>query len=103
MANGQDQKLTNSIQILNELRTGPKSRLSISKALNLQPSTVTYSINRLMELNFVTDSKELDEPKEWVDCNIYTLCKLFMNDNELIDLQKRYETPGEGYGHFKLT
>ncbi|MGH4036552.1 MAG: ArsR family transcriptional regulator [Sphaerochaeta sp.] len=57
MANGQDQKLTNSIQILNELRTGPKSRSSLSRKLNIQPSTVTYSINRLMELNFVSDSK----------------------------------------------
>jgi hypothetical protein len=59
MANGQDQKLTNSIQILNELRTGPKSRSYLSKELKLQPSTVTYSINRLMELDFVNDSKKV--------------------------------------------
>lgn len=59
MANGQDQKLTNSIQILNELRTGPKSRSYLSKQLKLQPSTVTYSINRLIELNFVNDSKKV--------------------------------------------
>ena len=26
-----------------------------------------------------------------------------MNDDELLDLQKGYATPGEGYGHFKLT
>ena len=26
-----------------------------------------------------------------------------MSIDELKDLQKRYETPGEGYGHFKLT
>ena len=54
-------------------------------------------------MKITTDSKELDEPKEWENCNIYTLCKLFMTDNELLDLQKRYATPGEGYGHFKLT
>ncbi|MGB3750705.1 MAG: tryptophan--tRNA ligase [Arcobacteraceae bacterium] len=54
-------------------------------------------------MKITTDSKELDEPKEWENCNIYTLCKLFMNDAELLDLQKRYVTPGEGYGHFKLT
>jgi len=54
-------------------------------------------------MKIVTDSKELDEVKQWENCNIYTLCKLFMNENELLDLQKRYETPGEGYGHFKLT
>ncbi|MGB5792139.1 MAG: tryptophan--tRNA ligase, partial [Poseidonibacter sp.] len=54
-------------------------------------------------MKITTDSKELDEPKEWKNCNIYTLCKLFMNDDELLALQKRYATPGEGYGHFKLT
>ena len=54
-------------------------------------------------MKITTDSKELDEPKEWETCNIYTLCKLFMNEEELLSLQKRYETPGEGYGHFKLT
>lgn len=54
-------------------------------------------------MGIVTDSKELDEPKEWENCNIYNLCKLFMNENELANLQDRYATPGEGYGHFKLT
>jgi len=54
-------------------------------------------------MKITTDSKELNEPKEWENCNIYTLCKLFMTEEELLSLQKRYETPGEGYGHFKLT
>ena len=54
-------------------------------------------------MKIITDSKELDEVKEWKNCNVYTLCKLFMNEDELLALQKRYETPGEGYGHFKLT
>jgi tryptophanyl-tRNA synthetase len=54
-------------------------------------------------MKIVTDTKDLDEPKPYENCNVYTLCKLFMNDDELKDLQKRYATPGEGYGHFKLT
>jgi len=54
-------------------------------------------------MKIVTDSKELDEVKQWENCNVYTLCKLFMDEDELKDLQKRYATPGEGYGHFKLT
>jgi len=54
-------------------------------------------------MGIVTDSKELDEVKEWENCNIYKLSELFMNESELKDLQKRYETAGEGYGHFKLT
>lgn len=61
MANGQDQKLTNSIQILNELRTGPKSRKYLCDELDLQPSTVTYSIKRLMELNYVNSSNDVSK------------------------------------------
>ena len=54
-------------------------------------------------MGIVTDSKELDDVKDHTTCNVYTLCKLFMNDDELKELQQRYATPGEGYGHFKLT
>ncbi|MCK5110046.1 MAG: tryptophan--tRNA ligase [Arcobacteraceae bacterium] len=54
-------------------------------------------------MKIVTDSKELEDIKEWDSCNVYTLCQLFMSDDELVELQKRYATPGEGYGHFKLT
>lgn len=54
-------------------------------------------------MGIVTDSKELNEAKQWKDCNIYKISELFMNENELKDLQERYETPGEGYGHFKMT
>ncbi len=53
-------------------------------------------------MKIVTDSKELHEVKEYATCNIYKLCELFMDKNELITLQNRYSTPGEGYGHFKL-
>ena len=54
-------------------------------------------------MGIVTDSKELDDVKQWKDNNIYKISELFMNESELKDLQKRFETPGEGYGHFKLT
>jgi tryptophanyl-tRNA synthetase len=54
-------------------------------------------------MGIVTDSKGLDDIKDYQTCNIYTLCKLFMNENELKNLQDRYAIPGEGYGHFKLT
>jgi tryptophanyl-tRNA synthetase len=54
-------------------------------------------------MSIVTDSKDLDEAKDYTTCNIYKLCELFMNEDELKELQQRYATPGEGYGHFKLT
>jgi tryptophanyl-tRNA synthetase len=50
----------------------------------------------------VTDATPLEEPKAYEDCNIYALAKLFLSPNELLALQERYKTPGEGYGHFKL-
>jgi len=53
-------------------------------------------------MKIITDSKELDEPKDYVTCNVYKLCELFMDQEELKYMQKRYATPGEGYGHFKL-
>lgn len=53
-------------------------------------------------MKIVTDSKELEDVKEYVTCNVYKLCELFMSEDELQALQKRYQTPGEGYGHFKL-
>ena len=76
----------------------------MSKSYNNTIDMFTTTKQRKKQvMGIVTDSRELDEPKEWENCNIYSLCKLFMDKNELIDLQKRYETPGEGYGHFKLT
>lgn len=53
-------------------------------------------------MSVVTDSTPLESAKEWENCNVYQLCELFMDEGELLNLQKRYQTPGEGYGHFKL-
>lgn len=49
-----------------------------------------------------TDSTALEEPKNWSTCNVYSLAKLFLNESELKELQKRYQAGGEGYGHFKM-
>lgn len=53
-------------------------------------------------MSIVTDSTPLEEAKEYISCNVYKLCELFMDKEELQAMQKRYATPGEGYGHFKL-
>jgi len=53
-------------------------------------------------MGVVTDSKELHEAKDYTTCNVYKLCELFMNEEELNVMKNRYATPGEGYGHFKL-
>jgi tryptophanyl-tRNA synthetase len=49
----------------------------------------------------VTDSIPLEEPKEYENCNVYNLAKLFLDENQLQELQNRYKSGGEGYGHFK--
>jgi tryptophanyl-tRNA synthetase len=53
--------------------------------------------------SIITDSKNIEDVKDYSKCTIYNLCELFMNDNELNNLKDRYNTPGEGYGHFKIT
>jgi len=50
----------------------------------------------------VTEQVALEEPKEWKNCNVYNMAKLFLSEDECISLQKRYESGGEGHGHFKL-
>ncbi len=50
----------------------------------------------------VTDSTPMEEPKEYATCNIYNIAKLFLSNDELQDLQVRYKSGKEGYGHFKL-
>jgi tryptophanyl-tRNA synthetase len=50
----------------------------------------------------VTQSVAVEDPKEYEDCNVYKLSELFMNEDELKDLQERYKRGGEGHGHFKM-
>jgi tryptophanyl-tRNA synthetase len=50
----------------------------------------------------VTEVVGMEEPKEFENCNVYNIVKLFLNDNERIALQERYQAGGEGHGHFKL-
>jgi tryptophanyl-tRNA synthetase len=50
----------------------------------------------------VTDSTALEDPKDWSTCNVFALAKLYLDKDGQIELQKRYEKGGEGYGHFKM-
>ena len=50
----------------------------------------------------VTENVALEEPKEYENCNVYNMAKLFLDERELIELQDRYSRGGEGHGHFKL-
>jgi tryptophanyl-tRNA synthetase len=50
----------------------------------------------------VTENVPMEEPKEYENCNVYNMAKLFLNKNECRELQERYKRGGEGHGHFKL-
>ncbi len=50
----------------------------------------------------VTENIAMEKPKEFIDCNVYNMAKLFLSENELLELQNRYTKGGEGHGHFKL-
>lgn len=49
----------------------------------------------------ISSSTPLGEPLEYEDDNIYALASLFLNDEEKLELQVRYKSGKEGYGHFK--
>ncbi len=50
----------------------------------------------------ITQDIALEKPKEYENCNVYNIAKLFLNEQECLDLQNRYKKGGEGHGHFKL-
>ncbi len=50
----------------------------------------------------VTEQVALEEPKEYENCNVYNMAKLFLEGENLVSLQNRYRAGGEGHGHFKV-
>ncbi len=50
----------------------------------------------------VTESVPLEAPKEYENCNVYNLCRLFLDEAGQKELQERYRRGGEGHGHFKM-
>jgi tryptophanyl-tRNA synthetase len=49
----------------------------------------------------ISSSTPLGEPLEYEGDNIYAIASLFLNDEEKLELQTRYKSGKEGYGHFK--
>jgi len=52
-------------------------------------------------MKIVTDSKELEDPKDPTTCNIFALYNLFATDEEAVDLAMRYRAGNFGYGTAK--
>jgi len=49
----------------------------------------------------ISSSTPLGEPLDYDGCNIYNLASLFLDENQKSELQDRYSSGKEGYGHFK--
>lgn len=54
---------------------------------------------RIMKI--VTDSKELEEPKDPDTCNVYNLYKLFASEDKVAEMAANLRAGGYGYGHAK--
>jgi len=49
----------------------------------------------------ISSSTPLGEPLDYDGCNIYNIASLFLNNEQKLELQDRYASGKEGYGHFK--
>jgi tryptophanyl-tRNA synthetase len=56
---------------------------------------------RKMIMKIVTNSQEMEEPKDPDTCNVFTLYKLFASEEQQLKLRERYTQGGMGWGHAK--
>lgn len=54
-------------------------------------------------MSIKTDSKTVEEPKDPETCAVFTLYKLFANEEQQAELADRYRSGGMGYGDAKQT
>ena len=53
-------------------------------------------------MSIVTDSKNLEDPKDPETCNVVALYQFFASEDELAEMKANYRKGGYGYGHAKL-
>jgi len=68
---------------------------------NIIPIFVEEKQLRKMCMQVVTDSTPVEEPKDPDTCYVYQIFKHFLSETEQLDLAKRYEAGGLGYGTVK--
>ncbi len=52
-------------------------------------------------MRIVTDPTPVEEPKDPDNCNIFQIYRLFLDEQGVADLRRRYRTPGLRYGDVK--
>jgi tryptophanyl-tRNA synthetase len=77
---------------------GQKMSKSYNNAIDLfmEEKALQKRCNKVL-----SSSTPLGEPIEWEGDHIYDLAALFLNDEQKLELQARYKSGKEGYGHFK--
>jgi tryptophanyl-tRNA synthetase len=78
---------------------GQKMSKSYSNAIDIFMETEKKLQKRCNKI--ISSSTPMGEPLEYKGCNIYNLASLFLDDNSQKELQQRYRSGKEGYGHFK--
>ena len=78
---------------------GQKMSKSYDNAIDIFMETEKKLQKRCNKI--ISSSTPLGEPLEYEGCNIYNLASLFLDENRKKELQLRYKTGEEGYGHFK--
>jgi len=68
---------------------------------NVIPLYVPQKSLRKRIMQVVTDSKEVDEPKDPESCNLFAIYKLFAKEEDVKITHQKYLEGGLGYGHLK--
>jgi tryptophanyl-tRNA synthetase len=78
---------------------GQKMSKSYDNAIDIFMETEKKLQKRCNKI--LSSSTPLGEPIESNGCHIYNIASLFLDNKGQLDLQERYKTGEEGYGHFK--
>ena len=78
---------------------GQKMSKSYGNTIEIFPESEKKLQKRCNKI--ITSSTPLGEPLDYESCNVYKLCSLFLDEEKRKELQKRYKSGKEGYGHFK--
>ena len=78
---------------------GQKMSKSYDNAIDIFMETEKKLQKRCNKI--ISSSTPLGEPLEYEGCNIYNLASLFLDEDKKVELQQRYKSGEEGYGHFK--
>ena len=56
---------------------------------------------RKQVMRIETDSTPLEEPKDWVTCNCFSIFSLLASEAQIAEMKANYENGNYGYGHAK--